>query len=117
MVVANRKLTITRSGTVKVSLTCPLIETLGCHGTVTLETSAKRSSVSAAQAGAHPRLRLGRASFRIPGGQTRTVTVRISPRGRGLLRRKRRLSVLLLVTGIDTTGNRKQIVKRLNLRR
>jgi streptogramin lyase len=112
MLVASRKLTVTRSGNVKVSLTCPLTETLGCHGSVTLETAAKL----AAGAAAHKRLRLGSASFRIGGGQTRAVTVRISKRGRALLRAKRRVSVRVLVTGIDKIGNRKQIVRRLNLR-
>jgi streptogramin lyase len=116
MGVASRKLTITRSGTVKVSLRCPLTETLGCHGSVTLETVAKFAAGSSAGAGAHKRLRLGSARFRIGGGQTRAVTVRISKRGRALLSAKRRLGVRVLVTGIDKLGNRKQIVKRLNLR-
>ncbi len=116
MVVASRKLTLTRSGKVKLSLRCPLAETLGCHGSVTLQTAAKLATGSAADAAARMRLRLGKASFRMPGGQTRTVRVRITKRGRALLRRKRRLAVRVLVTGIDKTGNKKQIVKRLTLR-
>jgi hypothetical protein len=116
MIVASRKLTLTRSGKVELSLKCPLAETLGCHGSVTLETAARVAAGSAAEAAARQRLRLGKASFRIPGGQTRTVTVRITRRGRALLRAKRRMAVRVLVTGIDKTGNKRQVVKRLTLR-
>ena len=116
MVVASRKLTVTRSGKVKVSLRCPLTETLGCHGSVTLETAAKLATGSAANAAGGKRLRLGRAIFRIASGQTRTVTVRITKRGRVLVRAKRVITVRVLVTGIDKSGNKKQIVKRLPLR-
>jgi len=116
MVGTSRRLTITRSGKVKVSLRCPLTETLGCHGSVTLETAAKFAAGRAAGAAAHKRLRLGSASFRIGGGQTRAVTVRISRHGRALLRARRRLGVRVLVTGIDALGNRTRVVKRINLR-
>ena len=116
MVVAGRRVTLTRSGKVKLSLRCPLAETLGCHGSVTLETAAKLAAGSAAESAARRRLRLGKARFRIPGGQTRTATVRVTRRGRALLRRKRRSAVRALVTGIDKTGNKRQIVKRLTLR-
>jgi streptogramin lyase len=113
MVVASRRLRLTRSGTVRLSLRCPLAETLGCHGRVRLETAAKLRAASAA---ARRRLRLGTASFRIAGGQTRTVTVRITKRGRALVRAKRRLAVRVLVTGRDKIGNKKRVVKRLPLR-
>jgi hypothetical protein len=113
MAVAGRRLRLTRSGRVKLSLRCPLAETLGCHGGVTLETAKKVRTGGRGKA--RKRLRLGRTSFRIAGGQTRTVRVRISKRGRALVRRKRRLAVRALVTGIDKTGNRKRIAKRLTL--
>jgi streptogramin lyase len=116
MVVASRRLKLTRSGKVKLSLRCPLAETLGCHGGVTLETAAKMAVGSAADAAALRRLRLGKARFRIPAGQTRTATLRVTRRGRALVRRKQRLTVRLLVTGIDKTGNKRRIVKRLTLR-
>jgi streptogramin lyase len=116
MVVTSRGLTITRSGKVKVTLRCPLTETLGCHGSVTLETAAKFAVGRGTGATGRKRLRLGSARFRIAGGQTRAVTVRISKRGRALLRAKRRLGMRALVTGIDALGNRTQIVKPINLR-
>jgi virginiamycin B lyase len=115
MVLGGRKLTLIRSGKVKLSLKCPLAETLGCHGTVTLETAAKLAAGSDAAAAARRRLRLGKARFRIPGGQTRTATVRVTKRGRALLRRKRRLAVRVLVTGIDKSGNKRRIVRRRTL--
>jgi len=116
MVVAGRKLTLTRSGKVKLRLTCPLAETLGCRGAVTLETAAKVAVGSTADAAARRRLRLGKARFRIPGGQTRTATVRVTKRARALLRRKPRSTVRVLVTGIDKTGNKRRVVKRVTLR-
>jgi streptogramin lyase len=116
MAVAGRKLTLTRSGKVKLSLKCPLAETLGCHGSVTLQTAAKVAAGSGAEAAARKRLRLGKARFRIRGGQTRTVTVRIARRGRALVRRKGSLRVRVLVAGIDKTGNKRQIAKRMTVR-
>jgi hypothetical protein len=116
MVVAGRTLTLSRSGKVRVSLKCPLAETLGCHGSVRLETAAKVATGSGAEAAARRRLRLGKARFRIPGGQTRRVTVRVGKRGRALVLRKARVRVRVLVTGIDKTGNRRRIAKRLTLR-
>jgi virginiamycin B lyase len=104
MVVAGRRLTLSRSGRVKLTLKCPLAETLGCHGSVALQTAAR------------PRLSLGRARFRIRGGQTRSVTVRVNKSGRALTRRKGRLRVRVLVTGIDKTGNKRRIAKRMTLR-
>jgi hypothetical protein len=114
MAVVGRTLTLTRSGKVKLSLKCPLAETLGCHGSVTLQTAAKVAA--GAEAAARKRLRLGRARFRIRGGGTRTVTVRVNKSGRALIRRKGRLRVRVLVTGIDKTGNERQIAKRMMVR-
>jgi hypothetical protein len=113
MVVRSRKLSLTRSGKVKLALRCPLAETLGCHGRLTLETAAK---LRTGRAAARKRLRLGQATFRIAAGQTRRVTVRITKRGGALVHAKRRIAVRVLVTGIDKTGNKRRIVKRLPLR-
>jgi hypothetical protein len=83
---------------------------------VRLETAAKLPTARRGRATTRRRLRLGKAGFRIAGGQTRTVTVRVAKRGRALVRRKRRLTIRLLVTGIDKTGNEKRIVRKLTLR-
>lgn len=110
MLVISRALRLTRAGTVSVAIRCPLIETLGCHGNVALDTAARL-----ARGGKKP-LRLGKANFRIPGGKTRTLTVRISKNGRVLVRAKRRLAVIVVVTGIDKSGNVRKIGKKLKLR-
>jgi streptogramin lyase len=105
MAVVSHGLILTRSGRVNVSLRCPLSEPLGCHGSVTLLTTM-----------AHKRLQLGRANFRIPGGQTRMVTVRVTKRGRSLVRARRRLTVSVVVIGIDTFGNQKRTTLRRTLK-
>jgi hypothetical protein len=68
------------------------------------------------QTAARKRVRLGKARFRIAGRQTRTVTVRVSKPGRALIRRKGRLRVRVLVTGIDKTGNKRRIARRMTVR-
>ncbi len=101
MRVVSRSLILTRGGPVRIALGCPLVETLGCHGTVHIQTAG--------------RITLGSAGFRISGGQTRSVKTRLSPRGRALVRRLHRVRVRVVVTGIDALGNRKTEVVRLRL--
>jgi hypothetical protein len=96
MRIASRTLTLSK-GRVKIKLGCPLAETLGCHGTVGIKAR---------------RLSLGSAKFRIRGGHTRTVTVRVSKRARALVGHR----VRLVVTGIDAAGNKKTTTKRMALR-
>jgi streptogramin lyase len=102
-----------RRGRVTISLKCPLVETLGCHGTLRLETASALASHSTA--GKRARLKLGSASFKIAAGKKRVLTVRISRRGLSLVHKT--LKVRAVVTGIDSSGNRKTTVKRLTLSR
>jgi streptogramin lyase len=100
MRVAGRALRLVR-GRLRVRLGCPLAETLGCRGTVTLRAR---------------RLKLGSASFRIGGGQTKTVSIRVSRRAAARVRRGHRLRATLTVIGIDASGNRKTTTRRLTVR-
>jgi streptogramin lyase len=110
MRILNRALVLTSSGLVRLSLRCPLAETLGCRGRVRLATVARLA------AGRQP-LRLGSAAFRIGGGQTRTVTIRVSSRGRTLVRNHRgAVRVAAIVTASDAVGNRTTTARRLPLR-
>jgi hypothetical protein len=103
MRVVSRSLILTRAGLVRIALACPLAETLGCHGTVAIQTAGS--------------IMLGSARFAIGGGRIRAVRLRISRRGRALVRRHHRVRVRVLVTGFDVLGNRKTEVVRLGLHR
>lgn len=81
-----------------------LAETLGCRGSVRLQTLARH------------RVRLGVARFRIGGGQTRAVTIRLTPPARVFLRTRRVLPVAAIVAAVDAAGNRARTVRRLALR-
>ncbi len=112
--VASGSLILTRAGRTVVSLRCPLVETLGCRGTVRLET-LKRFAVSAGRTAPRRVLRLGSARFRIGGGQTRAVTIVVSRRGRALVRRLDRLRVRAVVTASDASKNRRIVRAHLRL--
>ena len=95
--VAGGSLVLTRAGRTAISLRCPLAETLGCRGVVRLET-VRRFPSGAGRAAPRRVLRLGAAHFRIGGGQARTVTIAVPPRGRALVRRLGRMPVRGVVT-------------------
>lgn len=116
MRIVGRVLRLTRGGRVRITLHCPLAETLGCRGRVRLETVARLGTRPAAAA-ARRRLRLGGAGFRIGGGVTRVITVRVSPRGRALARRRAGLPARAVVVAFDASDNRRTTVKRLLIRK
>jgi len=103
MALLRRRLTVDSAGRVRVALRCPLAEPLGCRGTVRL--LAGRRSV-----------RIGSAGFRAGGGQARTVALRVSRRGRALLRAARRVRARVVVTARDAAGNRTRTAVRVTLR-
>jgi uncharacterized protein YhdP len=110
MSIRSRALSMTSGGRVLISIGCPLAETLGCKGSVKIETAAKLS------AAVKRRLTLGSARFQIGGGQTRNVSVRLSRRGRALARIARGVRVRTIVVASDAAGNRATTIKRLRLR-
>jgi hypothetical protein len=94
---------------VPVPLSCPAGEIV-CTGTLALDTARP----VAAQR--RRRLRLGRASFRIPGGARRVVRVRLSRRNRRLLARRKRLRVVASANARDAAGNAKLTRRTLTVR-
>ncbi len=108
--VLSRKLSETRSGRVLLSLGCPLTETLGCRGTATLDTTAKLA------AHGHSVALLGRGRFRIGGGQSRTIKIKLSSRARRLLRQHHKLATKVLISAVDSADNHKATSRRLTLR-
>jgi len=99
---------------VTITLGCPLSETLGCRGSVRLETVAKVKA-GAARVTRGRRLALGSARFRIRAGQKREVKIPLSRRGRALVRKAHRVRVRVIVTGQDAAGNRQTTVTRVTL--
>jgi streptogramin lyase len=99
---------------ITINIGCPLAETLGCRGSVTLETAAKFAG--GRSAAVRKRLRLGTARFKLGAGQTRPVNVHLSRKGRALVRKKHRMRVRVVVTARDHAGNRTTTVRALTLR-
>ena len=104
---------VARAGRVTFTLRCPLAETLGCRGLVRLVTIPPAGARGAA---AVP-LRLANAALRIGGGQARTLSLRLTPRARALVRNRARLRIRAVVVAVDAAGNRGTISRRLVLRR
>lgn len=88
-------------GSASAKVSCPA-GVATCSGTVTLRT------LTAVSAGAHAArkaiLTLGSASFTVAGGQTRTVTVRLSSAARRLLARSHTLRARVTVVAHDPSG-------------
>ncbi len=103
---------VVRRGRVSLSLGCPLAETLGCRGRVRLVRVPPRGAVGRASTP----LRLGSARFRIGGGQTKVVLIRLTPRARALLRARRALRVRVVARAVDAAGNARETGRRLPLR-
>jgi hypothetical protein len=96
---------------VRVGLACPSSEAGGCSGTLALET---RSKVRVAKVRKR-KVKLGKASFQVGGGKTKTVSVRLSKKNRRLLIRLRKLKVLATVQARDPAGNSDSSRKTLTL--
>jgi hypothetical protein len=95
---------------VRITLRCPLAETLGCRGTATLDTVAKLAAHGRSVA------RLGRAGFHIGGGQTHTITIRLKRRARQLLSQHHKLAARVLISASDSAHNHRTTGRRLSLR-
>jgi len=89
-----------RPSTVLVTLSCPT-QAGSCSGRVTLfSRPSKRSKIKALR----KERRLGRKSFNLTGGRTRTLRMTLSRRDRALLQRAGRMRVRLYVTTTDSAG-------------
>jgi len=114
MKIADRLLVLSSRGRVRVSVGCPLAETLGCRGTVALQAFA---SVSASRRSKAPqRLNMGHRAFATGGGQSRSISILLSRRGRSFVRHSHVVNVRVIVVASDADGNERTTVKRLRLR-
>jgi hypothetical protein len=109
---------VSTSGTFTVKLSCPAGEST-CSGTVTLKTLkavvASVGHVAKAKSKAAI-LTLATGSFTVAGGQTKTVTLRLSSSGRTLLARSHMLSARATIVAHDPAGSSHITVVTLTLR-
>jgi hypothetical protein len=98
--------------TVTINIGCPLAETLGCRGSVTIDTVLPRPG---GQAAAVRRTRLGSARFKLGAGEKKAVKVHLSRTGRRIVHANHHLRVRVVVTARDHSGNRTTTVRALRL--
>jgi hypothetical protein len=89
-----REVYATRGGTVRLPVACPATETARCRGTIrlVLRSAARRVRASAARS-----LVIARGRFSVAAGHSKVVKLRLSKRGRRLLRKRRTLTVRAVV--------------------
>ena len=102
-----------RGGRVPVTLRCPA-GSGGCKGTLTL-TARSGGSRSAGRAAAT--VVLGRAGFSAAAGRSAVVRVRITSKGKALLRRARRTRSTLRVVARNAAGQSKTTTRAVTIRR
>jgi Fungalysin metallopeptidase (M36) len=101
MSLSGRGLALDPRGRVTVQLACPAGEPGVCAGTLTITTARRVRAARRAR-----RVKLGSARFRIAGGATREIAVKLSRSNQRLVRRLRRVRVNLDVSALDQAGNR-----------
>jgi hypothetical protein len=111
MSLGGRGLTMDSRGAVSTSLACPASEPGGCKGSLLIETLGKVRASGAAR-----KLKLGSVKFKVAGGQSARVKVRLSRKNRRLVTRLRRLHVVVLLTARDSSGNRATVRKTATLK-
>jgi nucleoid-associated protein YgaU len=103
-VLVDSSLRVGVKGTVRVKIACPA-GVDGCSGTVTLHTlSALAAGAGDARTARKMIVTLASGSFVAAGGQTKTVTLRLTAKARQLLSRVRLLRVRVTIVAHDSAG-------------
>jgi hypothetical protein len=100
MRISRRGRRLARTGSIRVRVRCRADEPETCVGVLRLSTWRRFKTSTGLR-----RIRLGGAKFRMSPGTTKRVRVRITRRGRRLVRRKGRVRVLANARARDATGN------------
>jgi hypothetical protein len=100
---ATTRIAVGRSGRLVLPVHCPSGESV-CVGTVKLTTLNASVGRSRAPKGSRRVLTLAAGAFTVPGGRTRQITLRMRPRGRGLLAHRHSLSALVTLNAHDAAG-------------
>jgi hypothetical protein len=109
MAITGKALKLKANGSLALSLSCPASEPGGCMGSLAIE--------AAVQVKADKRkIKLGKGSFRIAGGRSGAVKLRLSRKNRALVRKLRKVRVLVVVYARDQVGNSTTSRKNLVLK-
>jgi hypothetical protein len=108
MAVAGKALKVKANGSVSLSLACPASEPGGCLGRLSLET------IGGVRAG--KKVKLGKSSFRIAGGKSGSVRLRLSKKNRSLVKKLGKVRVIAIVAARDQVGNAATTRKKLTLK-
>jgi hypothetical protein len=109
MTVNGRSVKLKANGSLSLSVSCPASEPGGCLGSLSLET------VLQVRAG-KKKVKLGKGSFRVAGGKSAAVKLRLSKKNRSLVKKLRKIKVLVIIDARDQVGNAKTSSKKLVLK-
>jgi hypothetical protein len=101
MAVVSKAVKLDSRGAFAVPISCPASEQV-CEGILSIETLVQ---VGAGRAARKRKVTLGRSAFRIPGGQSLRMKVRLSKRNLRLIRKLRKVRVLAIINARDQAGN------------
>jgi hypothetical protein len=109
MTVTGTSVKLKPNGSLSLSVSCPASEPGGCLGSLSLET------VIQVRAGKR-KVKLGKSFFRIAGGKSATVKLRLSKKNRSLVKSLRKVKALVIIDARDQVGNAATSTKKLVLR-
>jgi hypothetical protein len=93
------------------TISCPANEAF-CQGAVSLTIPPSLAKGSAAAA---KRVKIGSKAFRIAGGKTKKVKVKVNKKGRKVLKRRKKLRVTATFESTDKDGNKSKVDKIITL--
>ncbi len=115
-------MSVGRKGVVSIRLSCPASE-IRCIGKLTLKTRSKYRVSSSVVNTSRKRKRtrkikvkLGSKSFKIAGGKSATVKVRLSKKNRRLLKKHKKIRVKATIRVRDAAGNSRTTTKNITLK-
>jgi hypothetical protein len=118
MAVAGSVVKMGSGGAVRVLLSCPASEPGGCAGRLSLETlgRVRVSGVGISRRLRKRKLKLGKSSFRVAGGRSAVVRIRVSKENQRLVRKLKKVRVLAIIVARDQAENAQTTKRRLTLR-
>jgi ELWxxDGT repeat protein len=110
--IAGWRVRLNAKGAGRVKLTCPLAEESGpCAGKLSLRT---RKKVRVARKRPRRKLILAGTEFSIEAGRSKTVTLKVKPANRRILRRVKAARDAVAIANVsDQAGNRRRVTRRL----
>ena len=105
------KLTVNKHGKIQLPITCPAAAIGHCVGVATLKTATAVAANRKKKV-----LTLGSASFSIPTGQARKVTIKLSKRALGMISKYHTLKALEIVVAHDSRSTPKTSNAKVTLK-